>query len=104
MNQKSILKLLKLASKYDITGSLLWDEDLNFAINCSDSFFYATADAEEIKTNEDIDLLEECLKEMGHHGDLLYCYRKRKLPVLNWLKKYIDEEDWDKFEFTRIIL
>ena len=42
------INLLKLAAKYDIKDTLLWSEELDFSIMCSDAFFYATADAEDV--------------------------------------------------------
>lgn len=84
------INLLKLAAKYDIKDTLLWSEELDFSIMCSDSFFYATADAEDVLSQKDVDLLEQCIKDclnakdgLGElHGTLLYVAKKRKMRPL----------------------
>lgn len=86
------INLLKLAAKYGINDLLLWNEELEFSIMCSDAFFYATADDEEVLSQEDVDLLEQCIKECLNVGDglgelrgtLLYVAKKRKMrPLLD---------------------
>lgn len=86
------INLLKLAAKYDIKDTFLWNEELEFSIICSDSFYYATADAEDVLSQEDVDLLEQCIKDcldtgdrLGElHGTLLYAAKKRKMrPILD---------------------
>jgi hypothetical protein len=86
------INLLKLAAKYDIKDTFLWNEELEFSIICSDSFFFATADAEDVLSQEDVDLLEQCIKDcldtgdrLGElHGTLLYVAKKRKMrPLLD---------------------
>ena len=86
------INLLKLAAKYDIKDTLLWSEELDFSIMCSDAFFYATADAEDVHSQEDVDLLEQCIKDclkakdgLGElRGTLLYVAKKRKMrPLLD---------------------
>jgi len=84
------INLLKLAAKYDIKDTLLWSEELDFSIMCSDAFFYAAADAEDVLSQEDVDLLEQCIKDcldtgdrLGElHGTLLYVAKKRKMRPL----------------------
>jgi len=84
------INLLKLAAKYDIKDTLLWSEELDFSIMCSDAFFYATADAEDVLSQEDVDLLEQCIKDclnakdgLGElRGTLLYVAKKRKMRPL----------------------
>ena len=86
------INLLKLAAKYGINDLLLWSEELDFSIMCSDAFFYATADDEDISSQEDVDLLEQCIKDCLNVGDglgelrgpLLYVAKKRKMrPLLD---------------------
>ena len=86
------INLLKLAAKYDIKDTLLWSEELDFSIMCSDAFFYATADAEDVLSQEDVDLLEQCVEDcleldngLGEvYGPLLYVAKKRKMrPLLD---------------------
>ena len=86
------INLLKLAAKYDIKDTFLWNEELEFSIICSDSFYYATADAEDICSQEDVDLLEQCIKDcleldrrLGEvYAPILYVAKKRKMrPLLD---------------------
>lgn len=91
------INLLKLAAKYDIKDTLLWSEELDFSIMCSDAFFYATADAEDVLSQEDVDLLEQCIKDcleldrgLGEvYSTLLYVAKKRKMRPLQDIYTHI---------------
>lgn len=83
------INLLKLAAKHDFAHELFWSEDLGFSILCSETFAYACADAEDITSQEDIDMLEQAIKdllEVDPEGDLwatvLFVARKRKTRPL----------------------
>lgn len=87
-----ILKVLQLASKYDLCGDLYWRTDdeyepCTFFVNCNDVFAWACADCEEI-TPENIDELEramqDCIKASNLtggeiYGEMLFCCRIRKM-------------------------
>ena len=85
------INLLKLAAKYDFIYDVLWNEDLVFSIACSDVFHHA-ADAEEITSQEDVDMIEQAAKELSVikpstdvWATLLFIARKRKIrPLGNW--------------------
>jgi hypothetical protein len=67
-----------------IFRSLYWwiDEDTNettFSVNVSDVFHWGCADAEDINTEEDIDLFIQSIKDHWTHGDVLYACRKRRM-------------------------
>ncbi len=98
MGTELIFKLLKLAAEYDFTGNLIWSEDLEFGIICND-FFAPAADAEYIKNEDDLKLLEQSMKDMPHFGELLYCARRRKLQPQ---KGYFDflKKDKERFQST----
>lgn len=53
--------MLSEVSRYDLQSYLSWDEDINFYFGCNDCFYFASADAEDIKTLEDIELLQKCI-------------------------------------------
>jgi len=84
-----VMRVLGLASKWDICGSLWWRIDgeyapITFFVNCNDVFYWGCADAETI-TPENVDLLEQSMKDAeGTHqygelyGTMLWCARVRK--------------------------
>lgn len=108
MTDKEIfaLKVFKLVGKYPNTvDELLWDEDLNICIGCNDVFWWATADAEPIETEEDYQLLkvtlEECQKMhfcAGIYSDILYASRKRKMRPQGAIYKSIYGDMWPLFD------
>lgn len=80
-----ILRVLQAFDRADSYDSLFWkarvDEPIRFFANCSDLFYWATADAEEILP-EDLPLLEQTLEELieideRHLLAELFCARKR---------------------------
>ena len=84
------IDLLKFAAKNDVACDLMWNEDLEFSVICNDTFAYCSADAEDISSQEDLDLLmrcmEDCVEADGTHGSayasILYVARKRKMRPL----------------------
>jgi hypothetical protein len=90
-------RILKLAQNYDFIGELLPNQDLKFAINCSDVFMWGCADAEEIETAEDVDLLQQACRDSNDHGWILYCVRKRGIRPQGSYYKSIDKNDWQLF-------
>lgn len=103
------INLLKLVAKYDIISSICWNEDLEFYILCSDSFFWGCSDSEDICNQEDVDLLEQSIKDHESiltlnkvitygFADLLYCSRKRKLRPQGAMYKSIPKCLWSLFD------
>ena len=100
------IDLLKFAAKNDIAYDLEWNEDLEFYVNCNDAFAYATADAEYISSQEDLDLLikcmEDCVEADRTHGSayatLLYVARKRKMRPLYEVLAHIPVDICDLLE------
>jgi len=85
-----VMRVLKLAERWDMYDNLTWityEEyaPITFFINCSDLFFWGTADEEKL-TPENIEQLEMALKDAedackyyGHiYGPILWCARMRK--------------------------
>lgn len=100
MSDEQIKRLLKVFAKYEQCDSLYWTEELIFYVNCGDLFAWACADAEEIQTDADIDLLEQCGKELEMAApisgtvqmDTLYaCRRRNMLPQPCVFAKLDDE-------------
>jgi hypothetical protein len=94
------INLLKLVGREDLCSTTLWwDEDIIFYVQCNDFFAYACADAETIESQEDLDLLEQCIKDCqaieswaGTIGYELYCCRKRKCPPMPAALELIDKQ------------
>lgn len=86
-----ILRVLRLYERAD-NSDLFWRVEgghVRFLANCSDTFEWATADAEEI-TPDDVDLLEQTLADLravSWEQDIwlseLYAARKRGLRPMN---------------------
>ena len=64
MDIELIKRVLVAASKFDNEHSLTWDEELNFYVKCNDTFWYASAHAEEIVTEEDVELYEKSCEDI----------------------------------------
>jgi hypothetical protein len=79
MTTEQILRLLKVAATHEATDNLKWNTELEFFTPCSDVFFWGCADAEDIKTDEDIALFEKSLADDNIYGNWLYAARKRHL-------------------------
>lgn len=96
MNQTElVLGVLELWYRWD-----LGNEDIHVTfvdpdyprvwLDCSDSFAWASADAEEVADKQDFDLLVKCVHEVVRHDDtpigwdvaLLYAARKRNLMLM----------------------
>jgi hypothetical protein len=99
------INLLKLAAKHELTSSLYWNEDLCFYINCNDLFYWGTADGEDISSQEDVDLLEQSVKDcllISKHGDLyateLYCARRAKKRPQGAYYEHIEKSLWPLFD------
>jgi hypothetical protein len=57
-----------------------WTPDLDFYVNCNDLFFWGCSDAEDIETQEDIDLLKKCFEDIGEYwATQLFTARKRRM-------------------------
>lgn len=97
MNAEFVERLLKLSVQYEFQSSLLWDEDLNFSINCNDWFVWGCADYEDI-TPETIDLLERSIQADPDTGDMLYCCRLRGMRPQGAAYSMIKKEVWPLFD------
>lgn len=101
MLNEEMKELLMLAAGYEINdGTLIWDDELNFAILCNDLFYWATADCEPIKSQGDIDLLVSSMKDVGDdeiNGPYLYCCRKRGMRPQTPFYRYIHQCNHELF-------
>lgn len=85
-----IKRLLRLTATYDASDVLSWrfddNDKLSFFINCSDVFYWATSDAEDV-TPDNISILEKSFKDLENidydyayaYGSTLFCARLRKM-------------------------
>lgn len=101
------IQLLKFFAQHDLCMAdiLLWDENLNFYILCNDLFVWASADAEPIESDSDIQLITSCYEVINNicksvqvHIDYndVFTYmvcRKRneqpQQPMYNHIPKYL---------------
>ena len=65
---------------------------LTVSVNCNDLFYWATADAEPIETDADLEMLEECLKIDDIYGATIYACRKRKMRPQNSVIKTMPDD------------
>lgn len=100
-----VTRVLK-AFEFDATDSLWWsfdDSKLRLYANCSDFFEWGTADLEEIQP-EDLDLLEQCVKDAieldatNCWAGELFCARKRKMRPQGACYKNLPEALWPLFD------
>ena len=97
MSDNALRRMLSLFGKYGHEGSLLWTANLDFAIVCNDVFVPA-ADAEAVKNDADVELIEKCVWDLenalpgaGEYFPLLYCLRKVRKPPRLRLNHYRPE-------------
>lgn len=91
MTHDEILDLLSFVAKYECEHSIYWTEDLGFFVGCNDLFAWATADAEEISSSDDLanfkqavlDAIEACPLHGSTFGGDLYCARRRGMRPQN---------------------
>lgn len=87
-----LIRRVLVATEFDNTSDLWWrlsedKETLLFFANCSDFFALATADLEPIQTEEDVVLLESCLRDLReatgdtYPADLAGLYAARRRNV-----------------------
>ena len=88
-----VLSIFEVADLYD--GALIWKvfpDGIHFWAQCSDVFYWGTADGEPIETDADLDLLRQCLDELALFDSTfympeLYAARRRKMrPQRPWLE------------------
>ena len=104
-NKEWVFDLLKLIGENDCCDMIEWSEDLEFWTPCGDTFYYATADAEDIN-EEDLPLLRQCFDDIDKpytwYAMTLYVARKRKIrplvEVLDRMKKYVAIGHFLEFE------
>lgn len=95
------INLLKLAAEWELQNSLHWDTDLKFYVTCSDFFFWGCADAEDITCQEDVDLFEQAITDVGcehTYATDLYCAKKRKLRPQGACYEFIPKHLWSLFD------
>ena len=97
MENESVNRLLSLIAKYDDTGALWWNENLQFYVICSDVFSWGTADLEPI-SEETLADLEKAYEDGGDWGAELYCARRRKKRPQGAFYDDIDEDVWHLFD------
>ena len=90
---EDVLELLRIYEEADVNDDLLWrvaDGAVSFAVLCSDTFCWGTADAEDV-TSDDLPLLRQCLDDLRPFDEeyltsALFAARKRGMrPMRLWL-------------------
>lgn len=104
-----VFKWLALADKWNKQDDFWWRCDEEYApvtifINCNDLFYWATADCEEINS-ENIDSYDQCMKdadavkEFGHcYANALWCARQRGMRPQGACYKHYPKELWPLFD------
>lgn len=90
MSPENILNLLRFVAEHDCDHDIGWNQDLGFYVHCSDIFWWATADAEDL-TDETLEEYKQAVldakkasPDFGHiYGGYLYCSRQRKMRPQN---------------------
>jgi hypothetical protein len=82
MNAENVLRLLRLFEGDDCSW-LIWAEDrdeLRFAVNCSDTFAWGTADAEDV-SDDDLDAIAQAKTDsrIDPFWPTLWVARKRQM-------------------------
>lgn len=106
-NPDFVFKVLKFFSEQDFKDELMWnveEDEIKFAINCSDFFWWGTCDAEDL-TPENfqtlVDSFEDCEKINSIEGDIyapsLFCSRIRKMRPQGCCYPK-DEKLWQLFD------
>lgn len=90
--------ILRLIVREDIFGSVIWNErangELKFSVLCNDTFWWATADCEEVN-KETLSELQRALDDTheicgySDWGDVLYCARRRKMRPQGAIYKHM---------------
>lgn len=91
-NDEFIKKVLKLTAEYDHHDSLYWNSNLKFYVKCNDVFWWGTGDLEEI-THDDINDLEQALKNSEDEGFILFAARKRNLRPQGAYYNLVNKKD-----------
>jgi len=91
-------ELLKLLFDHDAHDDLFWNcsgpyAPITFFIQCSDVFYWATADLEKV-TSENLPILRQSYEDAGNlYGGDLFCARVRGMrPQRPYLKQIRDEK------------
>lgn len=118
-NQDFILRALKAMQECDCRDDLWWnvkeDGSVEFTINCSDIFWWGTADSEDL-TPENIEELEKAIDDMKKLGGqaaedscvtfgqtvgqapLLFVARVRKMRPQGAMYAYLNTSVWHMFD------
>lgn len=101
------INLLKLVAKHDLYYDFIWNENLEFSVICNDVFYRGLTDAEDINSQEDVDMLEQAIEdclvalkpEGRYYSSCLFAARKRKMrPLTNEFSQFMDEGIRNLFE------
>lgn len=91
-------ELLRLLARHDVRDDLFWnilgsDNSIKFFINCSDVFWWATADLVEV-TPENLPILKQAYEDAGdiYGGDLFAARVRNMQPQDPYLDRISDEK------------
>lgn len=98
---QELIEELIIADKLEISYRGEGNEDVpqgvSLWINCSDTFFWASADGEGISREELPELLE-CYKLSPQYGGDLWCARKRQMRPQTACYEIYPKEEWCLFD------
>lgn len=100
------VKFLQLINHYDLGLDYIHTNSVSdIIVNCNDVFFWACGDGECIESQEDLDLLESCIRDIrgieslfSEEPFILFCARKRKLRPQGAYFGYINPENIELFK------
>lgn len=90
---KTLVEDMLIAEKIKISCN----KEVSFWVDCSDLFFWACADGEDIGLSEFTDLAE-CYKLSPRYGGWLWCAKKRGMRPQTACYPYIPKEQWHLFD------
>ena len=99
------VNLLKLVAEHDLHGEITWDTALSFYVICNDVFAWGCADAEDIESQEDVDLIHQSIVDC-QAADMtkdvyaleLFCARKRKMRPQGAMYESTPKALWHLFD------
>lgn len=103
--EELFLEVAKLAARHGLRDELIWTEDLAVAVDVSDLFYWACADAEDI-TEENLPMLRQAIEDVeavdsnrNYYAAMLFAARVRNLrPQGKFISDYVRGRDDEQTE------